>query len=778
MVKLIKKSWPVLALFVLVALTPSNADAAVSGWHKSVSMVPRNTTDYGSADFRQSITNLDATGANYVTLIIPYFQSNRYTTDLGRGWNTPTDESLVSAINYIHSLGMDVNLKIHIEMYTGEWRALVDPSDRDTWFRNYGGILNHYGRIGAQNGVEMITVGTELIRMSSDDHNSTNTANWRTLIRNLRAIYSGELTYSANWGESFPNKETTRIQFWDELDFLGISAYYYLNREWNNNSVDSFVANWENWNNTHIKPFQQQWNKPVLFSEVGYRSYTGSHTQPWEWAGGGEYNGTEQANAYEALFRYWDSQGFMIGVSFWDWEINPNAGGSGNQGYTPQNKPAQQVMTSWFTSGSTGNPTPPPPPSGVPSFTSTASVSPTSPVVNQPVTFNVGLTNTGQAASNLIVDLEIYNSSSQRVFQKVYEGQSFTASQNKTFTESFTPTAAGTYSIMIGVFNSNWSANYYWKSQMSFAVGAQTTPPPPAPTPTPTPTPSCATVGTNTFFACYYDNQDLTGLKVTRTETPLNFDWGGGSPDSRVAPDTFSAQWVGNFTFEAASYNFTVTADDGARLYVDNVLVLDKWIDQAPTTYNVARTMTAGSHQIKMLYYEGFGGATAKLAWTKQTITPPPPAPTPTPTPTPTPSPTCSTIGSNAFFACYYDNQDLTGLKVTRTDAAINFEWGGGSPDPSIGTDTFSAQWVGNFAFDAANYNFTTVADDGVRVYIDNALVLDKWIDQAPTTYNFAKSMTAGSHQVKMQYYENGGGATAKFNWTKSTITPTPTPFS
>lgn len=155
------------------------------------------------------------------------------------------------------------------------------------------------------------------------------------------------------------------------------------------------------------------------------------------------------------------------------------------------------------------------------------------------------------------------------------------------------------------------------------------------------------------------------------------------------------------------------------------------------------------------------------------------PTPTPTPTPILTPTPTtlnCSAAGINAFTGCYYDNMDFTNLMVVRTDTVVDFNWGYGSPDPAIAVDTFSAKWEGNFNFEAASYTFTTTVDDGVRLYVDGALVIDKWINQASTTYTYTKAMTLGSHLVKMEFYDNGNSAVARLSWVKDTVSSTPTP--
>jgi hypothetical protein len=167
--------------------------------------------------------------------------------------------------------------------------------------------------------------------------------------------------------------------------------------------------------------------------------------------------------------------------------------------------------------------------------------------------------------------------------------------------------------------------------------------------------------------------------------------------------------------------------------------------------------MTQGTHTIKVEYFENSGGAMAQVGWVVST---------------PPPALTCDTVSNNAFTGCYYDNMDLTNLLLTRTDAAVNFDWGQGSPDPSIGPDTFSTRWQGNFDFNASNYAFTVTADDGVRLYIDSNLVLDKWINQAPTTYTVNQVMTQGTHTIKVEYFENSGGAMAKVSWISSNPNP------
>jgi lysophospholipase L1-like esterase/predicted esterase len=118
----------------------------------------------------------------------------------------------------------------------------------------------------------------------------------------------------------------------------------------------------------------------------------------------------------------------------------------------------------------------------------------------------------------------------------------------------------------------------------------------------------------------------------------------------------------------------------------------------------------------------------------------------------------------------YYDNMDLTTLKVTRTDATVNFDWTTGSPDASIGVDTFSARWTGQVQPRySETYTFYTTSDDGVRLWVNGTQLVNNWTDHGPTENSGTISLTAGlKYDIKMEYYENTGGAAAKLSWSSS----------
>lgn len=131
----------------------------------------------------------------------------------------------------------------------------------------------------------------------------------------------------------------------------------------------------------------------------------------------------------------------------------------------------------------------------------------------------------------------------------------------------------------------------------------------------------------------YFNNPRLEGSPaLVREDAQINFDWGTGSPASGINADGFSARWTRSVSLPAGLYRFTMTVDDGGRLWVGDHLLIDAWRDQAVTTYVGDIYLTGGTVPIRMEYYENAGQAVARLSWQKADGTPTPPTP-PTPVP-------------------------------------------------------------------------------------------------------------------------------------------------
>jgi len=255
------------------------------------------------------------------------------------------------------------------------------------------------------------------------------------------------------------------------------------------------------------------------------------------------------------------------------------------------------------------------------------------------------------------------------------------------------------------------------------------------------------------YTAQYFNNVTLSGSPIlTRQEEEINNNWSGGSPHSSVNSDNFSARWSKIEQFNAGTYRFTVTADDGVRFKINNQTVIDKWIDQAPTTYSVDISLDAGNHEIVMEYYEKGWGAVAKLdiQTTTTNIDNPPPT---------------VDAGDNVFSIEYFNNTTLSQLPTyTASSAELNFDWGSSSPHSLVNADNFSARAVKESMYEEGTYKFSITADDGVRLKIDGITVIDKWIDQGPTTYSHNIFLSGGNHIIAVEYYEKGGGAVLKLS--------------
>ncbi len=254
----------------------------------------------------------------------------------------------------------------------------------------------------------------------------------------------------------------------------------------------------------------------------------------------------------------------------------------------------------------------------------------------------------------------------------------------------------------------------------------------------------------NQYKAEYFNNKTLSGSPTyVRCEGSINYDWGSGGPGNGIGNDNFSVRWTGSINFSGGNYRFHVKSDDGIRLWIDGSPAIDKWFDQGPTEYTADRyNFSAGSHSIKIEYYENGGGAVAKFWYESLGVSCP-----------------------NQYKAEYFNNKTLSGSPtyVRCENWPINWDWGSGGPGNGIGNDNFSARWTGQAYINSGNYTFIARTDDGMRVWLDGGLIIDKWYDQAPTEHRVTRSVSAGNHSIKVEYYENGGGAVAQFRWEPAT---------
>ena len=256
----------------------------------------------------------------------------------------------------------------------------------------------------------------------------------------------------------------------------------------------------------------------------------------------------------------------------------------------------------------------------------------------------------------------------------------------------------------------------------------------------------------------YYDNPELRGgPTLIRNDTAIEFDWGEGAPVDWMPADQFSVVWTRSFTFSPGFYRFNVRSDDGVRVWLDNALIMDFWQPMDYEWHRFDGTHLEGTHALRVEYFERSGGARVRFWWEPMSTTPAPSVSTPVPTPVAgLPGP---------WQAEYFNNRDLSGSPaLARSDAALNFNWGWQSPAPEINRDHFSARWTGVFTFKAGRYRFTTYSDDGVRLYVDDRLVINSWRPMRGTRSAIV-NLGEGTHTLRLEYFERAGVARVSLAW-------------
>ncbi len=257
--------------------------------------------------------------------------------------------------------------------------------------------------------------------------------------------------------------------------------------------------------------------------------------------------------------------------------------------------------------------------------------------------------------------------------------------------------------------------------------------------------------GDPSWQASYWNNISLSGAPAwEETVAHLNWDWGYGSPHPYVATEGFSARWTRIAPFQAGTYRFTATADDGIRVYVDQRLIIDEWRDQPARTFSTELALAGGPHEVVVEYYEQTGVAVARLSWTRIS----------------------DEVG--AWRGEYYPNRWLSGSPaIVRSDENIDFDWGYGSPGVGVPSDDFSVRWTRTARLESGHYRFTTTTDDGVRLWVNDHLLIDEWRDQASRSYS-GTIHVSGDARIRMEYYERGGVASARLTWTRMDDEPPP----
>ena len=263
-----------------------------------------------------------------------------------RGLWGESDAGLVYTARLARQHGIRTLLKPHLWVRgQGAWPGdikMTTAADWDAWFASYSVFMLHYAALAEANHLEGLCIGTELLHATAPTHEKA----WRDLIKAIRKAYHGRLTYAANW-----SGEYEQIRFWDALDYVGIQAYFPLSPA-ASPPLDTLLRGWQ----PHLQRlarWQKKIKKPIVFTEVGYKTTPDAAARPWEWPermATAPPDEATQARCYEALFRACWGQPWLKGTVIWKWYPGLAADGPARRhaDFTPQHKPAEAVLAQWF----------------------------------------------------------------------------------------------------------------------------------------------------------------------------------------------------------------------------------------------------------------------------------------------------------------------------------------------------------------------------------------------------------------------------------------------
>jgi hypothetical protein len=290
----------------------------------------------------QPVLNINA---NYAAIMPFGFIRNKenpeiiYNTD--RQW---FGESRPGAKQYIEELQkhhVKVMMKPHIWM-RGEFTGHMKMDSEVLWKQleqSYTEFILDFAELAQETNVDILCIGTELEQfvVNRPDY-------WLELIKKIKTVYKGKLTYAANWDEF------KRTPFWDKLDYIGVDAYFPVSDS-QTPTVDECLKGWQE-HKSVIKGISEQFDKPVLFTEFGYRSVDYSAKEPWRSDRyEDEANLEAQNNTTEALFKTFWQEDWFAGGFVWKWFHNyERAGGKDNNQFTPQNKPVETIIKETYSS--------------------------------------------------------------------------------------------------------------------------------------------------------------------------------------------------------------------------------------------------------------------------------------------------------------------------------------------------------------------------------------------------------------------------------------------
>ncbi|MFH1315948.1 MAG: glycoside hydrolase TIM-barrel-like domain-containing protein [Candidatus Woesearchaeota archaeon] len=281
------------------------------------------------------ITDLRYSGFNAGSILQTEYMDTLTSTSISPAdRKSHSDDEIIALIDEMKTNDMTVSLKPHVDVLTDEWRGLIhfnNESDKAAWFNAYTTFITHYAALAEANGVEMLVMGTEFKSLEGNE----NKQYWGQVVDAIRNVFFGTLTYAANW-DSY---QQACLWDFDGIDAVGIDAYFPLSSN-RDPSLQELVNGWS----PHVaalESWQANIGKPIIFTELGYRSVDYAAREPWEYQEDRHVNLELQKRCYQAVYDVFGGKPWFDGFYVWNVSPRKDDGGSFNKDFTPYHKPAQ-----------------------------------------------------------------------------------------------------------------------------------------------------------------------------------------------------------------------------------------------------------------------------------------------------------------------------------------------------------------------------------------------------------------------------------------------------
>ncbi|MYD93166.1 MAG: hypothetical protein F4Y02_05625 [Chloroflexi bacterium] len=322
----------------------SRRDPTTAPFMHGLALVGLSGTDFAQQRAGRLVESSTDAGADWVSISPGWYQptldSNQIRPHPSR---TPPDGDVRRLIEGARAAGLRVLLKPFVNSGDGIWPGEIRPADPSTWFADYASMTHHYADVAERAGADLYCLGTDLGFSEAEF-----VTEWRSLIADVRRRFNGPLTYAAGHAPASGLGGYADVPFWDDLDFIGINAYFPLaDRQISHAQLADAWNVWldeiEQWRN------RKSLDIPFLFTELGYRSAATAASQPRaaDPVKPHEVDPDLQANLYTAFFGLPYRREALQGVFWWRWD--PDSTDAKGSAFPPNGKPAEAVLRRAYT---------------------------------------------------------------------------------------------------------------------------------------------------------------------------------------------------------------------------------------------------------------------------------------------------------------------------------------------------------------------------------------------------------------------------------------------